>query len=103
MKYDYNKPDLSHMEEGEEKRAALKRRGRTRKTHEVFDELPFWANGQGIVNKKRTRLAVYDMESGSCEIVTPDYENVESSWVEGDDTILYVSSLYTDKRMSTRD
>ena len=38
------------------------------------------------------------MESGSCEIVTPDYENVESSWVEGDDTILYVSSLYTDKK-----
>ncbi len=85
---------------GEE--SCFKGRGRT-KDYEVFDELPFWANGQGIVNKKRTRLAVYDMESGSCEILTPDYENVESSWVEGDDTILYVSSLYTDKRMSTRD
>ena len=30
--------------------------------------------------------------------MTPDYENVEASWVEGDDTILYVSSLYTDKK-----
>ncbi len=97
VKYDYNKPDLSHMEEGEEKKAALKA-WKEEKDYEVFDELPFWANGQGIVNKKRTRLAVYDPDNGSCEIVTPDYENVENSWVEGDDTILYVSSLYTDKK-----
>ena len=97
VKYDYNKPNLSHMEEGEEKKAALKA-WKEEKDYEVFDELPFWANGQGIVNKKRTRLAVYDPENGSCEIVTPDYENVENSWVEGDDTILYVSSLYTDKK-----
>lgn len=81
MKYDYNKPDLSHMEEDEEKKAALKA-WKEEKDYEVFDELPFWANGQGIVNKKRTRLAVYDPENGSCEIVTPDYENVENSWVE---------------------
>ena len=85
------------MEEGEEKKAALKA-WKEEKDYEVFDELPFWANGQGIVNKKRTRLAVYDPDNGSCEIVTPDYENVENSWVEGDDTILYVSSLYTDKK-----
>ena len=97
VKYDYNKPNLSHMEEGEEKKAALKA-WKEEKDYEVFDELPFWANGQGIVNKKRTRLAVYDPDNGSCEIVTPDYENVENSWVEGDDTILYVSSLYTDKK-----
>ena len=95
VKYDYNKPDLSHMEEGEEKKAALKA-WKEEKDYEVFDELPFWANGQGIVNKKR--LAVYDPENGSCEIVTPDYENVENSWIEGDNTILYVSSLYTDKK-----
>lgn len=30
------------------------------KDYEVFDELPFWANGKGVVNKKRNRLAVYD-------------------------------------------
>ena len=72
------------MEEGEEKKAALKA-WKEEKDYEVFDELPFWANGQGIVNKKRTRLAVYDPDNGSCEIVTPDYENVENSWVEGDD------------------
>lgn len=81
------------MEEGEEKRAALKA-WKDEKDYEVFDELPFWANGQGIVNKKRTRLAVYDMESGSCEIVTPDYENVESSWVEGDDTCHYLTAVH---------
>ena len=42
VKYDYNKPDLSHMEEGEEKKAALKA-WKEEKDYEVFDELPFWA------------------------------------------------------------
>ena len=27
-----------------------------KKSYEVFDELPFWANGQGIVNKKRSMI-----------------------------------------------
>ena len=67
------------------------------KDYEVFDELPFWANGQGIVNKKRTRLAVYDMESGQTKIVSEEYENVEGFWTEGD-KVLYIGSLYTDKK-----
>ena len=68
VKYDYNKPDFAHME-GEEKEEALKA-WKDEKDYEVFDELPFWANGQGIVNKKRTRLAVYDMETGDAKIVS---------------------------------
>lgn len=96
VKYDYNKPDLAHLE-GEEKKAAIKA-WKAEKDYEVFDELPFWANGQGIVNKKRTRLAVYNMETGESGIVSPDYENVEGFWVEEGDRVLYISSLYTDKK-----
>lgn len=96
VKYDYNKPDFSHMEEGDEKKAALDA-WKEEKDYEVFDELPFWANGQGVVNKKRNRLAVYDMETGEDKIVSPEYENVESYWVEGDQ-VLYVGNLYTDKK-----
>ena len=96
IKYDYRKPDFAHMED-EEKQAAFKA-WEAEKDYEVFDELPFRANGQGIVNKKRTRLAVYDMESGKAEIITPDYENAEDFWVEDQGRILYTSSFYTDKK-----
>lgn len=96
IKYDYNKPDFAHMED-EEKKAAMKA-WKDEADYEVFDELPFWANGQGIVNKKRARLAVYDMANGEAKIVSADYENVEGVWVEEGDKVLYITSLYTDKK-----
>ena len=96
VKYDYQKPDFAHMTE-EEKREAYKS-WEEEKDYEVFDELPFWANGQGIVNKKRTRLAVCDLETKEVRIVSPDYENVEGFWVEGGEQVLYISNLYTDKK-----
>ena len=95
VKYDYNKPDFARMEEDEKKEAM--KTWKEEKDYEVFDELPFWANGQGIVNKKRSRLAVYDMETGESKIVSQDYANVEGFWVEGDQ-VLYIESLYTDKK-----
>lgn len=86
IKYDYGKPDFSLTGETDEE-----------KDYEVFDELPFWANGQGVVNKKRTRLAVYDMNSGESQIVTPDYESVDNFWVEGH-KVLYTGYLYTEMK-----
>ncbi len=91
--YDYNLPDFTKMNDEEKKDAyaALK----AEKDYEVFDEHPFWANGMGVINKKRIRLAVYDMAGGQLEIVSPDYENVDAFWVEGE-KVLYTGSLYTD-------
>ena len=65
------------------------------KDYEVFDELPFWANGKGVVNKKRNRLAVYDREKETLEIITPEYETVENFWLE-EDCLLYTGVQYTD-------
>ena len=95
VKYDYNKPDFANMDD-EEKKAA-KKAWEDEKDYEVFDELPFWANGQGIVNKKRARLCIYDITTGTNEIVSEDYENIENYWIEGD-KVLYVGNLYTDKK-----
>lgn len=95
VKYDYNKPDFANMND-EEKKAA-KKAWEDEKDYEVFDELPFWANGQGIVNKKRARLCIYDMTTGTNEIVSEDYENIENYWIEGN-KVLYVGNLYTDKK-----
>ena len=93
--YDYTKPNFALLE-GEEKKAAMKA-WNDEKDYEVFDETPFWANGQGIVNKKRVRLALYDKKSGEVAFVSPDYESVDDFWVEGD-VVLYAGNHYTDIR-----
>jgi len=93
--YDYTKPNFALLE-GEEKKAAMKA-WNDEKDYEVFDETPFWANGQGIVNKKRVRLALYDKKSGEVTFVSPDYESVDDFWVEGD-VVLYAGNHYTDIR-----
>ncbi|MBQ6857574.1 MAG: hypothetical protein IJO13_10790, partial [Lachnospiraceae bacterium] len=95
VKYDYNKPNFALMADDEKKEAM--KAWNDEKDYEVFDELPFWANGQGIVNKMRARLCIYDMKTGEDKIVSADYENVEAFWVEGD-KVLYVGNLYTDKK-----
>lgn len=93
--YDYTKPNFGLMDE-EEKKEAMKA-WKAEKDYEVFDESPFWANGQGIVNKKRIRLAFCDKKTNEVSIVSPDYESVEDFWVEGDE-VLYIGNRYTDDR-----
>jgi len=43
------------------------------KSYEVFDELPFWGNGQGYTNAKRNRYAVYDMGSDKLTYVADEW------------------------------
>ena len=49
------------MEEDEEKKAALKA-WKEEKDYEVFDELPFWANGSG--NRKQEENETGGLRSG---------------------------------------
>ncbi len=93
--YDYSRPDFASMDATT--RAEAVKAWKEEMDYEVFDEHPFWANGMGVVNKKRMRLAVYDRKNQKTEIISPDYENVEKFWVE-DDAILYTGNLYTEKR-----
>ena len=78
IQYDYAKPAPENRKE--------------EKDYEVFDELPFWANGQGVINKKRLRLACTSRTGGEVEFLSPDYENMESFWNEGDQ-ILYTGNM----------
>ena len=61
---------------------------------------PFWANGKGVVNKKRNiSLAVYRArEKETLEIITPEYETVENFWLE-EDCLLYTGVQYTDLKI----
>ena len=54
-----------------------------KKSYEVFDELPFWGNGQGYTNAKRNRYAIYDMGSGKLTYVADDWTDCSQYSVLG--------------------
>lgn len=61
-KYNKYAPDL-HSLHGEEKEKAIADL-KAEKDYEVLDELPYWSNGAGFVNKDRNRLYLFDKSSG---------------------------------------
>jgi len=46
------------------------------KSYQVVDELPFWFNGRGFINKKRSRLYKYSTDGG----LTPLTEPFDNLW-----------------------
>ncbi len=61
---DLTRPDLSGVK-GEQRAQLLARWKKESEEFHVFDELPFWFDGRGLVNKKRTRLSVYSEKTGA--------------------------------------
>ena len=47
--------------------------------YEVLDEIPFYNNGQGITNKHRTHLYLYDLNSKELKNITTDTFDVSSA------------------------
>lgn len=44
--------------------------------YQIFDELPFWFNGRGVVNKLRNTLFLFDRTSGVLTPITEEYFQV---------------------------
>ena len=64
----------------------------------IYDEIPFYINGGGYINKIRTSLAIYNMKDGTLKILTDDFTNVSSYDIAPDKSeIIYTSESYTDK------
>lgn len=110
--FDHYAPSLEGLE-GKEKEQALERL-EEEQDYEVFDELPFWANGKGVVNKKRDRLYLFNSESGECKLLSPEYMNVSSfdyepkadlvlyygheyEWMDDQKDDMYLTELHTGK------
>lgn len=90
---DLNAVDLSSLE-GKERESAIEEI-EEEKDYEVFDELPFWANGKGVVNKLRTRLYHYDSQEDKLHLLSPEYMNVSSfDYDEQTDRVLYYGHDY---------
>lgn len=67
------------------------------KDYEVFDELPFYLNGSGIINKLRTHLYLYDLQDGSLFLAVPEDMDTELVFVQ-DDTVYFTGAPVGVKR-----
>ncbi|MGX6591292.1 alpha/beta hydrolase family protein [Cetobacterium ceti] len=63
---------------------------------EIFDEIPFWANGKGIINKQRDGLYIYNKIEKSLDRISNKFEKVEKFKVIGE-KVYYISKTYRDK------
>lgn len=65
---DANQPDLYAMDK--DAQAAAAKAQAEEQDYQVLDEIPFWFNGQGFVNKKRTALFFCDTAKGEYRRLT---------------------------------
>ena len=72
-----------------------------KKSYEVFDELPFWGNGQGYTNAKRNRYAVYDLKAGDLTYVAAEWTACSQYSVFGN-LLLYKAYPWKQRVMGIR-
>ena len=72
---DNARPDFSALT-GEEKVKALEGY-KEEQDYTVLDEIPFWSNGGGITNKKRSRLWIFSPGDGTLTPLTPPLMSVD--------------------------
>lgn len=79
-----------------EEKAEVARQKEENTDYEVFDELPFWRNGAGVVNGQRTALFLVDIATMDVRRVTEPLFDVYSQLVLPD-RVLYAGNAHTAK------
>lgn len=90
--YDNGRPDVSECTPDERKRELLEYK---RKGYEYIDEVPFSANGIGILNKRRSRLYRYNEVTGDLEALTTPLFRVSGVKVYGKN-VVYTGQEFAD-------
>lgn len=94
--YNPTKRDLNLLDE-KERAEELKKRKEDR-DYEVMDEIPFWSNGQGFINKDRSRLYIYNLKTNSLEAITEEYMDVSCYNLSRDKrSIAFIGQTYKNK------
>lgn len=93
--YDHNL-NLSNLSEDEKEKALKKYKDN--KNYEIIDEIPFWSNGEGYTNKKRSKLYIYNSKENTLNPITDDFTNVDSFAISQDKKyIVFITSSFIDK------
>ncbi|MEA5038933.1 MAG: S9 family peptidase [Clostridiaceae bacterium] len=97
---DASRPDAYLLDNEDRKKLAEEYREDT--DYIVADEIPYWYNGKGDINKRRTALFLFDPAAGRTERLTPPTFNVESFAVK-DGCIYYSGEDYRTKLTENAD
>lgn len=80
----------------EEREKSLKEK-KEEEDYLVFDELPFWLNGAGVINKSRTALFIYEEKENRLRRITGPWESVEDLVLDGE-TFYFTLEEFQTKR-----
>ena len=95
--FDSNFSEFPNFDE-EEKDIFLES-SKEKKDYEVLDEIPFWSNGNGFTNKKRSKLYLYNIEEEKILPITDDFTDVYSFELDKDkENILIITNSFIDKK-----
>ncbi len=81
---DVSLPDVTGLDECE--KAKVFKELEEDKDYTIFDELPYWFNGKGVTNKKRTGLFLCNTKTGVNELLTDLYFDVTGLVLNADKT-----------------
>lgn len=90
-KYDHNKECLDKMSEQERNEE---------KDYIVIDELPYWFNGSGYINKTRKALYTYNIKTQNITMVSDKWSDVSYFNVQNG-KLIYICAYYKDKKPKT--
>ena len=100
--FDPSRPNLEVLSETEKSKAIKKME--ENKDYEVLDEIPFWLNSVGFINKKRNRLYMYNLKDKKAIPITDEFTDIGSIKLNRDKTkAIMVASSYTDKMQMKSD
>ena len=85
---DYLDPD--------EQRKALAEQKKKDKDYEVLTEIPFWLNGEGVINGRRSALFIVTVHPFTITRVTAPFEDIGAMTVLGDE-LFFVSQTWQGK------
>lgn len=92
--FDNNSLNLNNLK-GEEREKAIKKIEEN-KDYEIVDEIPFWFNAQGFINKTRSRLYHFNLKTKELFAITDEFTNVEQFNLK-DKKIVFIAERHTDK------
>ena len=96
--FDNNSLNINNLT-GEEKEKAIKLYNEN-KDYEILDEIPFWSNGVGFVNKKRNRLYYYDKSQNKTTEISGIFSNIEFFNVKNN-KVVFGGRTYENKQPTT--
>lgn len=101
---DFNPRFSSFLNLDKEEKESFLEEIKKEKDFEVLDEIPFWSNGEGFTNKKRSKLYTYKISEEQLVAVTDDFTNVHSFKLDGEkENILLITNSFTDKKPTFTD